>query len=96
MPEPFDRLHMLNTLKEEDIRSTGYVVDTLEAALWCILQTEKNDEDYRECVLRAVNMGDDTDTVSAVTGGIAGLYYRIPGLWLCKIRNNSLIQDCLW
>lgn len=96
MRKPFDRLHILCSLSEDDIRSTGYVVDTLEAAFWCILQAEKNNEDYRECVMRAVNLGDDTDTVAAVTGGLAGLIYRVPEDWISKIRNRSLIEECLW
>ena len=46
----------------DEIKSTGYVVDTLEAALWCVLTTDN----YRDCVLTAVNLGCDTDTVAAV------------------------------
>ncbi|HRU42202.1 MAG TPA: ADP-ribosylglycohydrolase family protein, partial [Candidatus Diapherotrites archaeon] len=68
----------------EDIKSSGYVVDTLEAAAWCLLNTN----DYKECVLTAVNLGEDTDTVAAVAGGLAGLYYgygSIPQEWLSVI-----------
>ena len=57
------------------------MVDTLEAAVWCFLNTEN----YKECVLKAVNLGDDTDAVGAVAGGLAGLYYRIetiPSEWV--------------
>lgn len=50
-------------LPRDEIKSTGYVVDTLEAAVWCLLTTNS----YRECVLKAVNLGDDTDTVAAFT-----------------------------
>ena len=96
LPKPFDRLHILSGLSEKEIKSTGYVVDTLEAAFWCILQAEKKKEDYKECVLRAVNLGDDTDTVAAVTGGLAGLIYDLPEEWVNQLRNRSLIQDCLW
>ena len=46
-------------LPEEEIKSSGYVVDTLEVALWCLLGTNS----YKECVLKAVNLGKDTDTV---------------------------------
>lgn len=60
-------------LPEETIRSSGYVVDTLEAALWCLLTTDS----YASCVLRAVNLGSDTDTVAAVAGGLAGLLYGL-------------------
>jgi len=53
-------------LPEKKIKSSGYVVDTLEASLWCLL----NADNYRDCVLRAVNLGEDTDTVAAVAGGL--------------------------
>ena len=68
-------------LKANEIRSSGYVVDTLEAAIWCFLQTEN----YKDCVLKAVNLGDDTDTVGAVAGGLAGAFYgldAIPEKWI--------------
>ncbi len=57
-----------NRLDEADIRSSGYVVDTLEAAVWCLLNTGS----FEECVLKAVNLGEDTDTVAAVAGGLQG------------------------
>ena len=47
------------------------ITHTLEAALWCLLNTN----DYSSCVLRAVNLGGDTDTVAAVSGGLAGVGY---------------------
>ncbi len=55
-------------LRRDDIRSTGYVVDTLNAALWCVHESDGFDE----AVLRAANLGDDADTVAAVTGQLAG------------------------
>ena len=58
-------------LPETEICSKGYVVYTLEAALWCFLSTDS----YRECILKAVNLGNDTDTIGAVAGAMAGLYY---------------------
>ena len=73
-------------LDESEIKSSGYVVDTLEAAIWCLLNTNN----YRDCVLRAVNLGQDTDTVGAVAGGLAGILYgydNIPNKW-----KNTLIQ----
>lgn len=56
-------------LPRTEIRSSGYVVDTLEAAIWCLL----NSSNYKECILKAVNLGGDTDTIGAVAGGLAGL-----------------------
>lgn len=73
--EQFTRLSVLDLLLREDIKSGGYVVDTLEAALWCLLTTDN----YRDCVLTAVNLGDDTDTVAAIAGGLAGILYGIGG-----------------
>lgn len=68
--------------------SDGYVVHTLEAAIWCLLTTDS----YEECVLKAVNLGDDTDTTAAVAGGLAGALYgydAIPEEW----RNSLLRRD---
>lgn len=62
-------------LSENEIRSTGYVVDTLEAALWAFWSGKS----YRETVLKAVNLGGDTDTVAAVAGGLAGIYHCVLG-----------------
>ena len=100
---PFDRLYKLEQLSRKDIKSSGYVVDTLEAALWCILQMDKGNtrrtRGYRECLMSAVNLGGDTDTIAAITGGLAGLTYsfdEIPDDWVWKIKNNKLIQECLW
>lgn len=73
-----------------EIRSTGYVVDTLEAAIWCVLTTK----DYKECILKAVNLGEDTDTVAAVAGGLAGVLYgydTIPQEWLKQIKKLDYI-----
>ena len=83
---PFKRLVGLSyeefkAIELKDIRSTGYVIDTLEASLWCIFNTTS----YKDAVLKAVNLGDDTDTVGAITGGLAGIIYgydTIPSEWL--------------
>ncbi len=69
---------------EGQIASTGYVVHTLEAALWCVAQSA----DFREAVLRAANLGHDADTVAAVTGQLAGALWGltgIPAAWLAKL-----------
>lgn len=66
--------------REDDILSTGYVIHTLEAALWAWASTNT----FREAVLLAVSLGDDTDTVGAVTGQIAGTFHgfgNIPREW---------------
>lgn len=69
---------------EAQIRSSGYVVDTLEAALWCVDRSE----DFASAVLRAANLGDDADTVAAVTGQLAGALWGLSGIpadWLRKL-----------
>ena len=71
----FNRLRDLAqfaTLPDYKIRSTGYVVDTLEAAVWSLITTTS----FETALLKAVNLGDDTDTVGAVAGGLGGLLYR--------------------
>ena len=76
----------------EEIKSTGYVVDTLGAAAWCLLTTNS----YKECVLKAVNLGEDTDTVAAVTGGLAGALYgieAIPEEWLNALKKREYIEE---
>ncbi len=73
------------------IKSSGYVVDTLEAAIWCLLNTDC----YKDCVLKAVNLGEDTDTVAAVAGGLAGILYgydNIPKEWTDTLVKNDMIS----
>jgi ADP-ribosyl-[dinitrogen reductase] hydrolase len=75
-----------------EIASSGYVVDTLEAALWCVHQAT----DFREAVLLAANLGDDADTVAAVTGQIAGAIWGeagIPEDWIAKLAWRDQIRD---
>ncbi|WP_026098338.1 ADP-ribosylglycohydrolase family protein [Kamptonema formosum] len=74
----------LDELPVSEIKSDGYVISTLEASLWCLL----NSASYAEAVLKAVNLGGDTDTTGAVTGGLAGIFYgfdRIPQEWVAQI-----------
>lgn len=82
-------------LPKNEIKSSGYVVDTLEAAIWCLL----NSRSYKETVLQAVNLGGDTDTIAAVSGGLAGVLYGNDGLpkeWLDVIidKDNILLMCC--
>lgn len=90
----YSRLPNIQALQRAEIRSSGYVVDTLEAALWCFLNTDS----YRDCVLAAVNLGEDTDTIAAVAGGLAGIYYGcggesgIPDEWIEQIPRRDWIK----
>lgn len=90
----FDRLLRYNIydLDDDKIYSDGYVLHTLEAAIWCLLTTNN----YKDATLKAVNLGFDTDTTSAVTGGLAGLLYgfkSIPNNWLQIIARKKDIED---
>lgn len=79
-------------LQENDIQSSGYVIHTLEASIWCMLTTQS----YKEAVLKAVNLGGDTDTTGAVVGGLAGLYYgmkSIPENWINIIAKKDDIEE---
>lgn len=69
--------------------------DTLKAATWCFVNTNN----YEECVLAAVNLGDDTDTTAAVAGALAGTAYglkAIPQEWIDTLRGKDLIESCLF
>lgn len=82
----------IDQLPLDAIQSSGYVIHTLEAALWCLLTTSS----YAEAVLKAVNLGEDTDTTAAVTGGLAGLYYgveSIPKKWVEQIARKDDIMN---
>ena len=76
----------------EAIRGTGYVVDSLEATLWCFARTEN----FRDCILMAANLGDDADTTAAQAGQIAGAFYgesAIPAEWLDKLAMREMIRE---
>ncbi|HWI64080.1 MAG TPA: ADP-ribosylglycohydrolase family protein [Symbiobacteriaceae bacterium] len=86
-----ERLQRVPAMKEAEVRSTGYVVDTLEAAIWCFLTTQT----LEECLVRAANLGDDADTVAAVAGGLAGSAYgaaAIPRRWSLALKNRSELE----
>ncbi len=81
-------------LAEMEIKSDGYVIHTLEAALWCCLNTGN----FKDAILKAVNLGSDTDTVGAVAGGLAGSYYgvkEIPEKWISTlVKSDDLWNFC--
>lgn len=81
-------------LPEDEIKSGGYVVNTLEAAMWCFLNTDN----FADCVLKAVNLGYDTDTTAAVAGSIAGAYYGVEGIpteWLNCLARKEWIAELI-
>lgn len=82
------------SLPREEIESSGYVVHTLEAAIWCLFQSDS----YTDAVLMAVNLGEDTDTVAAVTGVLAAVYFgerMIPEGWLNALAGREELERIL-
>ena len=82
----FARMAAIDTLSRDEILSSGNVIETLEAVLWCFLTTDN----YRDCILTAINLGRDTDTIAAIAGGLAGFYYDgeagIPAQWIKNLQ----------
>ncbi len=79
-------------LPENKIESDGRTLPTLEASLWCFM----NNEDYKSTVLQAVNLGEDTDTIAAVAGGLAGITYGLNGIphkWISTCKKVDYISD---
>lgn len=89
----YDRLfNDIQNIPKEDIKSGGFVVHSLEAAIWCLLTTDN----YKDCVLKAVNLGGDTDTTAAIAGSLAGVLYGlndIPKEWLNKLKKKEYIDS---
>ncbi len=89
----FDRLYgNLFSLDEDNLSSKGYVVYSLETALYCCYHTGS----YEHAVLKAVNFGGDTDTNAIIAGALAALYYgfnSIPREWLDKIVGLDYIKE---
>ena len=75
-----------------DISSSGYVLDSLESSLWCLLKYDS----FGDSVLKAVNLGGDTDTTGAITGAIAGILYGMEGIypkWIIDVVKSKEIGD---
>lgn len=75
-----------------EIEGTGYVVKSLEAALWCFWVSDS----FEQAILKAANLGDDADTTAAVCGQVAGAFYGtdgIPSKWLKRLAKKKDIQQ---
>lgn len=84
----------ISKLEEKDIKSSGYVVDSLEATIWTILTTNS----FEESVLKAVNLGEDTDTIGALTGSLAGIIYgynSIPQKWINTLQWREYLDKII-
>ena len=82
----------LSKLSIDEISSSTYVVSTLEASLWAVLNTDS----YEDAVLKAINLGGDTDTIGAITGSMAGIIYgkkNIPNRWLSVLKREDYLED---
>ena len=76
----------------DDIKSTGYIVDTLECVLWIFM----NARNYKEAIIASTNIGGDTDTIGAIVGSMAGIYYgidSIPSKWLDKLQRKEYLVE---
>lgn len=85
--EEYEKVFSMN---KNDLNPSGYVVDSLQCALWCFI----NKDDVEDIICEAVNLYGDPDTIGAIAGGLAGVYYgynAIPGRW----RNKIIVKDTL-
>lgn len=91
-------LHRYRTISDwkvkapSDMTSSGWVVDTLECALWAFFKYDT----WKEGALAVVNLGGDSDTAGAVYGGLAGAFYGfddIPGEWVDGMQNKGFIES---
>ena len=88
----YDRLlnNDISKLDVDSISSIGFVVDTLEAVIWCFM----NNNSYDKCVIEAINLGNDSDTIGALVGGLSGIYYNdINNKWLNDIKRKNYLLD---
>lgn len=83
---------LYSSKEQSQIQGTGYVIDCLEAALWCFSKASS----FEEAILMAANLGDDADTTAAVCGQVAGAYYGAEGIksdWLAKLSMKDEITE---
>jgi ADP-ribosyl-[dinitrogen reductase] hydrolase len=81
-------------LAQDDINSSGYLIDTLEASLWCLLKYRTT----KDVLLAAVNLGLDTDTTGMVAGGMAGLSYGLEGVpfsWIDSLARKTEVNELI-
>ena len=90
----YDRLIKgdIRKFKIDDIKSSGYVVDTWECVLWILL----NSKSYKETIIAATNIGQDTDTIGAIVGSMSGIIYgldKAPKQWLDTLIKKDYLID---
>ena len=82
----------IRELKLDEINSSGYIVDTIEASFWCLLTNNT----YEDTIIEAINLGQDTDTIAGIAGAMAGIVYgidNIPKRWLDKLQKKDYLFD---
>ena len=82
---------LADNIDSDTLSGRGFCVSTLNTAIWAVLSSES----YKECILKAINIGDDTDTTAAVAGALAGAVYGIKGIpqdWVDSLINRELIE----
>ena len=82
----------IEDLKFQELNSSGYIVDTLESVLWLFF----NSNNYNQTIIRAVSLGEDTDTIAACAGGLVGIYYGIESInenWKKDLKRYDYIRD---
>ena len=87
-----DQLESVDDLTYEQLTSTGYVLDTFTAAIWCFLRHDLAEE----AIVAAVNLGDDADTVGAVAGALIGAFHgrsALPERWLDAMLEKDLLNE---
>ena len=84
----------ISKINIDDIKSSGYVVHTLEAVMWGVL----NCDNYNDSIITAINLGDDTDTVGAITGSISGILYGYDTMnkeWVSTLKNRKYLDNII-
>lgn len=82
------------SMERREVSSSGYVLDSLTASLWCLTHTDT----YEDAIIQAVSLGDDSDTTAAITGALAGIVYgydAIPARWIRKLRGKRIIDKSI-
>lgn len=94
--DKYDRIinGRIEDLKFQELNSSGFIVDTLESVLWLFF----NSNNYNQTIIRAVSLGEDTDTIAACAGGLVGIYYGIESInenWKKNLkRYDYIIELC--
>ena len=90
--EYFSRILIGNLaeLSIDEISASSFIVDTLECVIWCFIMSDN----YKDCIIATTNIGNDTSTIGALTGALAGIYYdtnKIPKDWIQDLRKKELL-----